>query len=129
MGVPNYTDAEHDAYVKAIDAGADPKKTRIKEGSRGQSGRRSARLLQPGWAQLLTNDIGRILSALHHLEDLCGQSVRLLRAQSRTASELDDPSESVLDGLESGKVSEDEYFELPLSDLEDSLGGYSDGKP
>ncbi len=60
------SDVEHDAFVKAVDAGVDPRKIRVGPGS--SSRRRSSRSSGPGWAQLLINDLGRVLSSVNSCE-------------------------------------------------------------
>ncbi len=65
------TDAEHDAFVKAADAGDREKMSRLAA----PIGRKRLPRLSsgPGWAQLLTNDLGRILQGVRHMEDRLGQ--------------------------------------------------------
>ncbi len=121
MAVSKLTDAEHDAFVKAVDAGVDPKKIRMQSPRAGGSSKRRSMLRsQPGWAQLLTNDLGRILQGQRHLEDLLEQLVSHFRR--RRLTELEEDSRSGSSGFEllvAGKLSESEYFGPQLSSGED----------
>ncbi len=123
------SDAAHDKFVNEADA--DPKSELTKKAAAAVNSRRrqsSPRSSGPGWAQQLLNTLGRVERSLADLDLLLAQLVVRFRNQSRCGcgAALRNQSErrggSPAERLESGELSEDEYFaDLRFEQLD--LGG------
>ncbi len=78
MAPSRYTDAEHDAFVKAADE-KNRSGSRIKVSEPGSRRRmQSSSRQSPGWAQVLTNDLGRIQRDVRYLTERFERLQRLL---------------------------------------------------